>query len=130
MKKFHVFVIFILFLGAISIAHTRFTGNVLAEQIEQKENLESKEDVENKEEVEAPEPTEEPEPTETPEQEEENEKEVEQIHKEVQKEIQNNNVEKVEVYPGSKKPSEGTLKVEKVNGNSTEKAVPSSKTPQ
>ena len=40
--------------------------------------------------------------------------------------MEQGNVEKVEVNPTSEKPGEGTLKIERTNGFSTEKTVPSS----
>lgn len=122
------FIISFLLLGTVAAISNRYAPRVLGEQTEQKENTENKEKVENKEEVEQPEPTEAPEPTETPEQEQEHEQEAEQVNQEVQKEIQNNNVEKVEIHPTSEKPGKGTLKIEKTNGTSTEKTVPSSTT--
>ncbi|RJQ38659.1 hypothetical protein C4559_00950 [Candidatus Microgenomates bacterium] len=122
------FVVFILLLGTVAATAIQHAPRVLGEQTEQKENTENKENVENKEEVEEPEPTEAPEPTETPEQEQEHEQEAEKVNQEVRKEIESNNVEKVEIYPTSEKPGEGVLKIEKTNGTSTEKTVPSSAT--
>ncbi|MCL4382655.1 MAG: hypothetical protein M1575_01110 [Patescibacteria group bacterium] len=116
----------LVFFGTVTAVQNQNSTRVLGEQTEQKGNQENKEGTEPKEQVEQAEPTEAPEPTETPEQEQEHEQEAEKIHQEVQKEIQNNNVDKVELHPTSEKPGEGTLKIEKVNGSSTEKTVPSS----
>lgn len=52
--------------------------------------------------------------------------EAEDIHDELENEVEQEKVEKVEVHPTSKKPGEGTLKIERTNGSSTEKTVPSS----
>lgn len=122
------FVFSLLLLGAVFAVSNQDFSRVLGEQTGQKENTENKENVENKEKVEQPEATEAAEPTKTPEQELEHNKEAEKVHQEVQKEIKNNNVEKVEIHATSEKPGEGTLKIEKTDGTSTEKTVPSSTT--
>lgn len=128
-----VFIFSLLLLGTVAVAQKQHSTRVLGEQTEQKRNVENKQNSssnneggETKEQVEEVEPTEAPEPTETPEQEQEHEQEAKQVHQEIENEIENNNVEKVEVRPTSEKLGEGTLRIEKTNGSSTEKTVPSS----
>lgn len=70
-----------------------------------------------------------PEAKETPEPKEvEQEKEAENIQHEVENEVAQGKVDKVEVHPTSKKPDEGTLKLERSDGTISEKAAPVSKT--
>jgi len=85
----------------------------------------SEEEKEMPEATEAPKPTEISEPKETP---EAREREAKNIHDEIKNEIETGRVGKVEINPSSETTGEGTLKVEKINGSSTEKAVPSSST--
>lgn len=121
-----VFVVSLLFLGVVAyqnqqsknvLGKTAFNQTVLGEESE------ASEEQEKTEEVEAPEPIETPEPEEPT---EADEQEAEDIHDEIENEVEQGKVEKVEVHPTSEKPGEGTLKIERTNGFSTEKSVPSS----
>lgn len=121
-----VFVISLLFLGVVAYQNqqsTRVLGKTASNQTVLGEESEASEEQEETEEVEAPEPAEAPEPEEPT---EEEEQEAEDIHDEVENEVEQGKVEKVEVNPTSEKPGEGTLKIERTNGFSTEKTVPSS----
>lgn len=120
-----VVVLPLLLLGAVTVAKSQRVSNVLGEKTSDTEN---KEGANAPEQVEKVEPTEKPEPAETPEQKEAHEQEAEKVQQEVQKEIQDNNVEKVEVQSTPEKPREGTLKVERTSGQATEKTVPASDT--
>ncbi len=124
-----VFVVSLIILGGTIYQKQQSTGllgktassqTVLGEESEAPEVQEETEDVEP---TEAPEPTEEPELEEPT---EEDEQEAEDIHDEIENEVEQGMVEKIEVNPTSEKPGEGTLKIEKTNGSSTQKTVPSS----
>lgn len=127
-----VFVVSLLFLGVVAYQNQQSTnvlGKTASNQTvlgEESETSEEQEETEETEEVEAPEPTEAPEPEEPT---EEDEQEAEDIHDEVENEVEQGKVEKVEVNPTSERPGEGTLKIERTNGFSTEKTVPSSTAP-
>ncbi len=121
-----VFIVSLFVLGGIIYQNQQSTsvfGKTVSNQTVLGEESENSEGQEETEEVEAPEPTEEPEPEEST---EEDEQEAEDIHDEIENEVEQGKVEKVEVHPTSEKPGEGTLKIEKTNGSSTEKTVPSS----
>lgn len=112
-----VFVVSLLFLGVVAYQNQQSTS-VLGKTASNQTVLgEESEASEEQEETEAPEPEE---PT------EEDEQEAEDIHDEVENEVEQGKVEKLEVNPTSEKPGEGTLKIERTNGFSTEKTVPSS----
>lgn len=124
-----VFVVSLLVLGGVVyrdqqstsvLGKTSFSQTVLGEESE------APEEQEETEEVEAPEPTEAPEPEEPT---EADEQEAEDIHDEIENEIEQGKVEKVEVEPTSEKQGEGTLRIERVNGTTSEKNVPISNTP-
>ena len=124
-----VFVVSLLVLGRVMyqnqqstsvLGKTTFNQTVLGEESEASEKQEEVEPTEASEPTEAPEPEE---PT------EEDEQEAEDIHDEVENEVEQGKVEKVEVNPTSERPGEGTLKIERTNGFSTEKTVPSSTAP-
>ncbi len=119
-------IISLLILGGIFLSQVGISSNhVLGE----KSNNSWKEQVEKQETVEEEEPVETPEPAEAPEaQEVEHEQEAKDVQHEVENQVQQGNVEKVEVHPTSNTPSEGTLKLEKTDGTKTEKTVPPSKT--
>ena len=121
-----VFVVSLLILGGITYQNQQSTsvlGKTASTQTVLGEESETFEGQEETEEVEAPEPTEEPEPEEPT---EADEQEAEDIHDEIENEIEQGKVEKVEVHPTSEKSGEGTLKIERTNGSSSEKTIPSS----
>ncbi len=125
-----VFIVFFLVLGVVAYPgkHASVLAKIASNQTvlgEESETFEEQEETEEIEPTEAPEPTEELEPEEPT---KEDEQEAEDIHDEIENEVEQGKVEKVEVHPTSKNPGEGTLKIEKTNGASTEKTVPSSNT--
>lgn len=129
---FPVLVFSLVLLGVVTVVQNQHSTRVLGEQTRQKENTgnnqnssSNREGIGVKEEAE---PTEAPEPTETPEQEKEHEQEAKNVQHEVENQVQQGNVEKVEVRPSSAKPGEGTLRIEKTNGTVQEKTVPTSQT--
>lgn len=115
--------IFFLLLSVTIVVQNQRSARVLGEQTEQKGGMEIKENPETKETVEQAEPTEAPDSVETPEQENERNREADRVHQEVEKEIQNGTVEKVEVQGSPEKSGEGKLKIQNTNGPSTEKTV-------
>lgn len=121
-----VFVVSLLVLGGIIYQNQQSTsvlGKTTSNQTVLGEESETSEGQEGTEEAEAPEPDEAPEPEEPT---EADEQEAEDIHDEIENEVEQGKVEKVEVHPTSKNPGEGILKIERTNGSSTEKTVPSS----
>lgn len=121
-----ILVVSLLALGGVAYRNQQSTsvlGETAYNQTVLGEESESSEESEEAEEVEAPEPTEAPEPEEPT---EANEQEAEDIHDEIENEVEQGNVERVEVHPTSEKRGEGTLRIEKTNGSSTQKAIPSS----
>ncbi|PIZ99964.1 MAG: hypothetical protein COX78_01195 [Candidatus Levybacteria bacterium CG_4_10_14_0_2_um_filter_35_8] len=118
-----VFIASLLVLGVVTYQNQQVT-NVLGENASNKTVLgEEAEAPEEQEQIEEAEPTEAPEPT------EEDEQEAEDIQDEIENEIEQGEVENVELEPTSAKQGEGTLKVERVNGTTSEKNVPISNTP-
>ncbi len=118
-----VFIVSLLVLGVVTYKNQQATdvlGKTASNQTVLGEESEASEEQEETEEIE---PTEAPEPT------EEDEQEAEDIQDEIENEVEQGKVEKVELEPTSEKHGEGTLKVERVNGTTTEKAVPISDTP-
>lgn len=121
-----VFIVSLLVLGGTIYQNQQSTsvlGKTTSNQTVLGEESETSKGQEGTEEVETPEPAEAPEseePTEADEQ------EAGDIHDEIENEVEQGNVEKVEVNPTSEKTGEGTLKIERTNGSSTEQAVPSS----
>ncbi|MEK7605066.1 MAG: hypothetical protein AAB478_00935 [Patescibacteria group bacterium] len=120
-----VFIISLLVLGVAyrNQQATNVLGEATHNQTVLGEESEASEEQEETEEVEAPEPTEAPEAEEPTEAEEQ---EAEDIHDEIENEVEQGNVERVEVHPTSEKSGEGTLKIERTNGPSSEKTIPSS----
>ncbi|MCR4263318.1 MAG: hypothetical protein NUV98_01190 [Candidatus Roizmanbacteria bacterium] len=121
-----VFVVSLLVLGGITYQNQQSTsvlGKNSSNQTVLGEESEASEKSEEIEEAEAPEPTEEPEPEEPT---EAAEQEAEDIHDEIENEVEQGKVEKVEVHPTSEKSGEGMLKIERTNGSSSEKTIPSS----
>lgn len=125
-----VFVVSLLVLGGVVAYGTQQSTNVLGKTVSGQtvlgEESEASEEQEETEELEAPEPTEAPEPEEPT---EADEQEAEDIHDEIENEVEQGKVEKVEVEPISEKQGEGTLRVERVDGTTNEKNVPVSNTP-
>lgn len=124
-----VFVVSLLVLGGVMYQNQQSTSVLGKTAFNQTVLGEESEASEKQEEVE---PTEAPEPTETPEPEEPteaDEQEAEDIHDEIENEVKQGKVEKVEVEPTSGTQGEGTLKVERVNGATSEKNVPISNSP-
>lgn len=133
-------VLFVIFAAVIyqnqqptnALGQNTYTSQVLGKENTKSPDSEKQEDAEDKEETEEIEEPEEPEPTEVPEAEEPTEKdeqEVEDINHEIENEIEQENIEKVEIHPISNNQEKGTLKVDRTNGTSSEKAVPVSNTP-
>lgn len=123
-------VLFVVTYGNQNSSSPRVLGeqNLLAEN---SENVESQES-EQQEDTEEPEVTEAPEPTETPEPDEPteaDEQEAEDVQQELEDDIDNGEVKGVEINSTSATKSEGTLRVERVDGTTKEKSVPVSNTP-
>lgn len=114
-----------MFLSQISRSPTRVLGEQTGSS-GKSDNSGKNEQVEESEKPEEAEPTE---PTETPEpQEVEDEKEAEDVQHEIENEVEQGTVEKVEVHPSSDNSNKGTLKMEQTDGATSEKAVPASQT--
>lgn len=127
-----VFIVSLLVLGVVAYQNQQATsvlGKAASNQTVLGEEQEAPEEQEKTEEVE---PTEVPEPTEAPEPEEPteaDEQEAEDVQNEVENEVEQGKVEKIELEPTSNKQGEGRLKVERVNGTTSEKNVSISNTP-
>lgn len=124
-----VFVVSILVLGGVVYRNQQSTsilGETVSSQTVLGEESEASEEQEGTEKVEASEPTEAPEPEEPT---EADEQEAEDIHDEIENEVEQGQIEKVEVEPTSEKQGEGKLRVERTNGTTDEKNVPVSNTP-
>jgi len=98
-----------LLVGGVSFFQKGGSSRVLGEQAASSGKNESIEKQDNQEKPEKPEPTEVSEPKETPEpQEVKNEQETKNIQQEVQNQVRQGNVEKIEVNPSSIKPTNQT----------------------
>ena len=118
-----MFIVSLLVLGGMMYRNQR-PARILGKTVDNQTVLGEESQVsEKKEEIE---PTEEPEAEEPV---EEDEQEAEDIHDEIENEVKQGRVQKIELEATSKKQGEGKLKIEKVDGSTNEQTVPASNAP-